>query len=277
MKSTITFSKLKQLVKESHDDITKKTYGDVEILVYNIKWKDEENRNLPDSVSLMIPYYGYIDDEYKRSQYGDAITDRLSRIYKSTPLDCKWEVRDWGNSLTEDNIKTWRGVPGTKWIWNGEWADPQVEYDGETINANELEDFAWEQYAIECTYSDQRPTEDDFDKRPAKWFKEQLDEYMFGEFGDVNESNADDFIDDTPYTTYTWSINELRDFGHDWETYKNIENSRKDFSTEEEAYRDGLKILKFFDKGHYELEVWDSDNDLCSCAAELHDGELTEY
>ena len=27
--------------------------------------------------------------------------------------------------------KPWRGVPGTKFIWNGEWADPEVEYDGE--------------------------------------------------------------------------------------------------------------------------------------------------
>lgn len=172
--------------------------------------------------------------------------------------------------------KTWRGVPGTKWIWNGEWADPQVEYDGEIINANDLEDFVFDQYQLDCKYSNKEASELEFDRLPTSWFKKELDNFMFGEFGDVNESN-DDFIDDTPYTTYTWSINELRDFGHDWESYKNIENSRKDFSTEEEAYRDGLKILKFFDKGHYELEVWDSDNDLCSCAAEIHDGELKEY
>lgn len=80
--------------------------------------------------------------------------------------------------------KTWRGVSGTKWIWNGEWADPEVEYDGETINANDLEDFVFDQYQLDCKYSNKEATEADFDSQPISWFKEQLDEYMFGVFGD---------------------------------------------------------------------------------------------
>lgn len=91
-------------------------------------------------------------------------------------------------------------------------------------------------------------------------------------------NNEDDYgIDDTPLMTYSWSINELRNTGYDWESYRNAENSKGDFATPEEAYRDGLKKLKLFDTGDYELEIWDSDNDLCGYSAEIHDGKIIEY
>lgn len=212
----------------------------------------------------------------------------------------------------KEQPKTWRDVPETKWIWNGEWADPEVAYDGETINANELEDFAWGIYVKDCQNEDKEPSEDEFDNDlPVKFFKDALDDFMLGRFGDfesdsdadyddlhakewmerhpngyynsesdygdVDESN-DDFIDDTPLMTYSWSINELRDSGFDWESYRNAENSKRDFATPEEAYRDGLRNLQLFDTGDYELEVWDSDNDIYyEFAAEIHDGKLTEY
>lgn len=92
----------------------------------------------------------------------------------------------------KESSKTWYGVPGTKWIWHGEWADPEVEYDDETINANELENFAWGIYVKDCEAEGKKPSEDEFDNLPVKFFKDALDDYMFGKFGDgIDESYED--------------------------------------------------------------------------------------
>ena len=45
--------------------------------------------------------------------------------------------------------EAWRGVPGTRFIWHGEWADPEIEYKGHLINANEVEDYFYEVYKEE--------------------------------------------------------------------------------------------------------------------------------
>jgi len=93
--------------------------------------------------------------------------------------------------------KTWFGVPGTRFIWNGEWADPEVEYDGEIINSNELDDYVWTQYELECREKGKRPNEDEFQNKSTKWFKKQLDDFMFGRFGDVDESYDSKFSEFT--------------------------------------------------------------------------------
>ena len=45
--------------------------------------------------------------------------------------------------------ETWRGVPGTRFIWHGEWADPEIEYKGHLINANDVDDYFYEVYKEE--------------------------------------------------------------------------------------------------------------------------------
>lgn len=42
--------------------------------------------------------------------------------------------------LTELNaLPTWRGVEGSRFIWHGAWADPEVFYKGHLFNASSLE------------------------------------------------------------------------------------------------------------------------------------------
>lgn len=93
--------------------------------------------------------------------------------------------------------KTWFGVPETRFIWNGEWADAEVEYDGEIISSKELDDYVWTQYELECREDGKRPNEDEFQNKPTKWFKKQLDDFMFGRFGDVDESYDSKFSEFT--------------------------------------------------------------------------------
>lgn len=84
----------------------------------------------------------------------------------------------WTNSTD-----TWRGVKGTRLIDHGEWSDAEIWYDGEEINATDLEQYCWESYLIDCESIDYRPTESDFDNLPTRWFKQQLDDYMYDNFG----------------------------------------------------------------------------------------------
>lgn len=95
------------------------------------------------------------------------------------------ELKKLIKESAEDNAPSWYDVPGTKWIWNGEWADAEVEYDGEIINANELEDYAWDKYRKECEEKGTVPSEEEFDdKLPVSWFKKTLDEFMFDRYGE---------------------------------------------------------------------------------------------
>jgi hypothetical protein len=81
-------------------------------------------------------------------------------------------------------MNTWRGVPGTKFVWRGPSADPGIEYDGEILNGNEVEDFAWSVYKSECAWNKTTPSESDFDEKLAPaWFGRRLAEFMFGKFG----------------------------------------------------------------------------------------------
>lgn len=74
---------------------------------------------------------------------------------------------------------TWRGVPDTKVIWHGEWSDYEVVYQGEVLNGNELDNYAWD--AFQDTYKgvdiDEDTLEEEFDVQPVKWFKKIIDEF----------------------------------------------------------------------------------------------------
>lgn len=76
----------------------------------------------------------------------------------------------------------WHDVPGTTFIYHGEWADPEVWYDNEEINGSELEDYAWEEYKIDCQEEGKKPTEQEYDNLPMEWFQEKLNDYMFSRF-----------------------------------------------------------------------------------------------
>lgn len=79
---------------------------------------------------------------------------------------------------------TWRGVEGTKFIYHGEWSDPEVLYNDEKLNYNDLENNLWAEYEYECEEMDKKPSEEEYDNLPTKWFKEKLDNYMFDMFSD---------------------------------------------------------------------------------------------
>jgi hypothetical protein len=56
---------------------------------------------------------------------------------------------------------TYRGVPGTEFIWYNEWADPDILFEGETYNYWDVEDGLWQLYCEDCREARIVPDEDE--------------------------------------------------------------------------------------------------------------------
>ena len=92
-----------------------------------------------------------------------------------------------------------------------------------------------------------------------------------------------------PKPPFFWSISELRDTGNGFESYRCVEDSatsdyavQDKFDTPEDAYQDGLKNLKYYNEGDYELEVYyftpnGAGDYVPGYMAEIHNGSITEY
>lgn len=74
---------------------------------------------------------------------------------------------DDGSVYTNSN-QTYRGVKGSKYIYHGEWSDPEILWKGKLINANEMEEGLWQMYNEQCEEYKEEPTEDGFDE----WIKD---------------------------------------------------------------------------------------------------------
>ena len=106
---------------------------------------------------------------------------------------------DDGDTYTNSQ-DTYRGVPGSTFIWHGEWADPEIWYDGVELNGNDIEDGLWswfnedvenaddeerEQFRIDMGLELKSDDEDVFEKW-IEWkggpdfVKGYLDDVLFG-------------------------------------------------------------------------------------------------
>ena len=61
--------------------------------------------------------------------------------------------------------ETYRGVPGSTFIWHGEWSDPEVLWKGISLNVNDVEDKLWYSYKDYCEENNIKPTEDRSEER----------------------------------------------------------------------------------------------------------------
>lgn len=73
---------------------------------------------------------------------------------------------------------TWHGVEGTRVIWHGEWADYEVEYNGELLNGNQLDDYAWDVFKAECEEADIVPDEREMNELGSEWWQGILDDAL---------------------------------------------------------------------------------------------------
>ena len=45
-------------------------------------------------------------------------------------------------------LPNWYGIEDIGFIWRGQWADPQIEYNKMRVNATVVENTMWERFAL---------------------------------------------------------------------------------------------------------------------------------
>lgn len=77
-------------------------------------------------------------------------------------------------SVYTNSKQTYRGVKGSKYIYHGEWSDPEILWKGKLINANEMEEGLWQMYNEQCEQYEEEPTEEGFEE----WIKDLGTDYI---------------------------------------------------------------------------------------------------
>ena len=138
-------------------------------------WVVDENEAW-DAYEFVCDYMGkeYVDDAIVNTLSVDDVASSLAYLFRM------WDFREWEERNEEDieestrignkrsvkasskkNVtgkkpvkasseKLFYGVPGVKFIWHGEWSDPEVEYEGEVYNYYDLEDALYAEYNEIC-------------------------------------------------------------------------------------------------------------------------------
>ena len=86
----------------------------------------------------------------------------------------------------------WMGVPGAKFIYHGDWSDPEIVYDGFSINYVDVEDVLLSAYREDNPDDKNDKGFDDWlEKQSPEWVKGILDDAVYGYYGDQIESAED--------------------------------------------------------------------------------------
>lgn len=84
---------------------------------------------------------------------------------------------------SDDNIftnskETYRNVPGTTYIYHGEWSDPEVIYKGKELNANDIEDYLWSDFKDETGSDDESMFDEWVENQGIDYLKSVLDDMV---------------------------------------------------------------------------------------------------
>lgn len=132
----------------------------------------------------------------------------------------------------------WMGVPGAKFIYHGDWADPEIVYNGFSINYYDVE-----QGFIDV-YREEHP-EDKNDEGFDDWLRQQGSTWIQG------------CLDDSVYAYYGDQIEKAKPFA-------GIKGAflLKDIKTEEPFVMYNDKRLELSDvaaQGGYDLDIWEDE------------------
>lgn len=84
-------------------------------------------------------------------------------------------------------MANYRGIKDIKFVWHGEWADPELIYKGHSFNYWEVEDALWGEYVEqECKGKADKGNDYEF----ASWLKKNTD-YVYGYLNDWIAANEE--------------------------------------------------------------------------------------
>ena len=89
--------------------------------------------------------------------------------------------KDEDGNVWTNSKETYRGVPGSTYISHGEWADPEVLWNGVELNANDIEECLWYSYKDDCEERGEKPTEQGYES----WLEEMGTEYIASQLDDL--------------------------------------------------------------------------------------------
>lgn len=52
----------------------------------------------------------------------------------------------WDKESEMNRLPDWYGIKGIKFIWHGEWSDPEIEFRGKRCSCYIIEDTMWENW-----------------------------------------------------------------------------------------------------------------------------------
>lgn len=105
------------------------------------------------------------------------IKEGVLNTLKEMAGDLYWKDED--GEVHTTSKRSYRGIPGTTYIWHGDWADPTILYKGKEYNGSDVDENLWANYKADCEAEGKTPDENEFDKLPLEWFIEKFDEYVY--------------------------------------------------------------------------------------------------
>lgn len=113
------------------------------------------------------------------SQLRQIVKESIKRVLKEGG-NIYWKDEDC--TPHTNSRETYRGVPGTIYVWHGEWADPTIIYKDQEINYWDIEDYMWDIYKEDCEENGEHPTEDGFEDwlagKGTGWIQGCLDDII---------------------------------------------------------------------------------------------------
>lgn len=89
--------------------------------------------------------------------------------------------KDEDGNVWTNSKETYRGVPGSTYIWHGEWADPEVLWNGVELNVTDIEEGLWYYYEDDCEERGEKPTNQGYEA----WLKEMGTEFIASQLDDL--------------------------------------------------------------------------------------------
>ena len=117
--------------------------------VTDIEWdtdgEDASELNLPETLVVDVPM---VCVDNGSAEVEDYISDYLSDTYGFTHNGFSVDGLE-DEPIDESNKNDWFGVKGARFIYHGDWNDPEVQYDGVSLNYWDVEAILLDEYREE--------------------------------------------------------------------------------------------------------------------------------
>lgn len=187
---------------------------------------------------------------------------------KTTTL--KLRSSDYFRQVIEANCGSYGSfydIEGITTLYHGDWADPEVEYNGIHANYYDLEDYLWDVYSSSCDGEGKPTSDDDF----AIWVKDNAD-MVYEWFETYKEARyIGDFYGIEAIKMYDYSL--LPAPSNESRKWENVRVECDGVSTE---YNDLLELLYIYISNDPDSPVVIDDEEYAKYA-KSHPDEMTGY